>query len=55
VRHGHLPEREIITGIGQWRCAVHVYVIALAKARSASTFRRPFCRPTRVARRASRC
>ena len=45
VRHGHLPEREVMTGIGP----------VAAKARSASASRRRFCRPTRAGRRASRC
>jgi putative transposase len=38
VRHGHLPERKIVT--------------ASAKAESASDFRRRFCLPMRADRRA---
>ena len=53
VRHGHLPEREIMTG--RWRSAVHVCVIVLAKAPSVSGFHRRFCRPTRAGRKASKC
>jgi hypothetical protein len=47
VRHGHLPEREIMTGIGP--------VSVRARARRASAFRRRFCRPMRADRRAWRC
>ena len=55
VRHGHLPEREIVTGIGpvaarRPRCAT-----VSAKVRSASAFHRRFCLPTRAGRRASKC
>ena len=36
-------------------CAVRACVIVLAEARSASAFRRRFCRPTPAGRRASKC
>ena len=55
VRHGHLPEREIVTGMVRWRCAAPGCATALAKAPSASAFRRRSCRPTRADRRAWRC
>jgi hypothetical protein len=54
VRHGHLPEREIMTGIGsvavrQPRVRDREAVVnGFASAR-------PFCRPTPGARRASKC
>jgi len=53
MRHGHLPgdDRHRSDGGAVSMCRV----IALAKARSASLFRRRFCRPARVGRRASRC
>ena len=54
VRHGHLPEREIMTGIRS-ACAAHGCATVLAKATNASAFPRRSCRPTRAARRASRC
>ena len=43
VRHGHLPEREIVTGIGESRCGARACVTASAKAESTSDFRRRFC------------
>ena len=46
VRHGHLPEREIMTGIGP---------VAAARAPSAFAFRRRFCLPTRAGRKGSKC
>ena len=56
VRHGHLPEREIVTGIGavavQSRCGARACVTASAKAESTSDFRRRFCLPMRADRRA---
>ena len=55
VRHGHLPEREVMTASARSLCAARACVIALAKAWSASASRRRFCRPTRAGRRASRC
>ena len=55
VRHGHLPERDIMTGVGpvtvrQPRCAT----VHLAMA-SASDTRQRSCRDTRGDRRALRC
>ena len=55
VRHGYLPEREIMTGIGPVACAARGCATVSAKAPSAFAFRRPFCRPTPADRRASRC
>ena len=55
VRHGHLPEREIMTGIGRSRCAAPACATALAKAESVSAFRRRFCLPMRADQRAWRC
>jgi len=54
VRHGYLPEREIMTGLGPLavRCP---RATAAAKAPSAFAFRRRFCLPTRAGRKASRC
>jgi len=54
VRHGHLPEREIVTGIGS-RCAVRACGIGLAKVRSASAFRRRSFHLMHAGRRASKC
>src|SRR5260370_13809766 len=54
VRHGHLPEREIMTGIGRSRCALRAFVTASAQARSALPSARRSCRLTRAARKASR-
>jgi putative transposase len=55
VRHGHLPEREIMTGIGPVAVAAPACAIVLVKAPSVSAFRRRFCRPTHADRRASKC
>ena len=49
VRHRHLPEREVMTGIGPWRCVVHACAIASAKGWNPSAFHRRFCRPMRAA------
>src|SRR6476660_7459823 len=46
VRHGHLPERAIMTGIGP--VAARACETASAQVRSASAFRRRFCRPMRA-------
>ena len=46
VRHGHLPEREIMTGIG---------AIERQQMASGCASRRRFCLPMRVGQRASRC
>ena len=55
VRHGHLPEREIMTGIGP--VGVRQPRIRDREAARVSAFgsTRPSCRPTRGARRAWRC
>ena len=55
VRHGHLPEREIMTGIGPSPCAVRGCATVSAKVPSASAFHRRLCRPTHAGRRASKC
>ena len=55
VRHGHLPEREIMTGIGPVAVRCRACGTASGKAPSASAFRRQFCRPTHADRRALRC
>jgi putative transposase len=55
VRHGHLPEREIMTGIGPVAVRCRACVTGSVKAPSASAFRRRFYRPTRAGRRASKC
>jgi len=54
VRHGHLPEREIMTGIGPVAVRAPRFVTASARARSASPSARRSCRLTRAARKASR-
>ena len=51
VRHSHLPEREIVTGI--YPVAAGGGGTAPAKAAAASAFRRRSCRPTRAGRRDS--
>ena len=55
VRHGHLPGREVMTGIGP--VAVPSRVCATAKLPRARAFgtRRRSCRDTRGGRRALRC
>ena len=45
VRHGHLPEREIMIGIGPVAVSARACVIGLVKAPSAFAFRRRLCRP----------
>ena len=55
VRHGHLPEREIMTGIGPVAVRCPRVRDRVGKAPSASAFRRRFCRPMRADRRASKC
>jgi hypothetical protein len=54
VRHGHLPEREVMTGIGP--VAVRVYAIArqALPTPTASGSRRRSCRPICAARNRSR-
>jgi len=53
VRHGHLPEREIMTGIGPIAVRCPGCAIVSAKALGAFAFPRRFCRPILVDRRAS--
>ena len=48
VRHGHLPEREVMTGIGP-------VAVRCPRVRDPSASRRRFCRPTRAGQRPSRC
>jgi len=57
VRHGHLPEREVMTGIGPVTVASRACAIAALPPRTppASGSRLQSCRPTRAARRAWRC
>ena len=56
VRHGHLPEREIMTGIGPVAVrAARACVTAPARVRAASVSPPPCCRLTRAAPGASRC
>ena len=55
VRHGHLPEREIVTGIGPVAVRCPRVRDRLAMAESASASHRRFCRPTRAGQRASKC
>ncbi len=55
VRHGHLPERKIMTGIGPVAVRCPGYAIVSATAPSAFAFPRRFCRPMLVARRAWMC
>ena len=55
VRHGHLPEREIMTGIGPGlRFARHGFATARAWAPTASGSAPRSCRLMRGARRASK-
>ena len=55
VRHGHLPEREIVTGIGPVavRCPRVRDRVGNGSERIRFSWR--FCRPMRGDRRASRC
>ena len=56
VRHGHLPERAIMTGISErWPYASHGCATGRLSVVSGFGSARPFCRPTRGARRASKC
>ena len=54
VRHGHLPEREIMTGIGPVAVRRHGFATARARAPSASGSAPRSCRLMRGARRASK-
>jgi hypothetical protein len=55
VRHGHLPEREIMTGIARSPFASRVCATAKLPRASASGIRQRSCRGTRGGRRALRC
>ena len=55
VRHGHLPEREIMTGIGRSPFASRVCATAKLPRASASGSRPRSCRRPRGDRRALRC
>ena len=56
VRHGHLPEREVMTGIGPVGVRQpRVRDVALPKVPGASASRPRSCRPTRGAPAAWRC
>ena len=55
VRHGHLPEREIMTGIGPVAVRAPRIRDRSARARSALPSAPRSCRPTRAARKAWRC
>jgi putative transposase len=55
VRHGHLPEREIMTGIGPLAVRCPRVRDRGGPAPSAFAFRRRFCLPTRAGRKASSC
>jgi putative transposase len=55
VRHGHLPEREIMTGIGPVAVRQPRVRDREAPRASASGIRHRSCRGTRGARRALRC
>src|SRR5215212_6397023 len=54
VRHGHRPERAIMTAWARPPCARRGFATALGLVRAASGSRPRSCRPTPVARRASR-
>ena len=58
VRHGHRPERKIITGLGpvpvRVLCVRHGFATALGLVRAVSGSRPRSCRLTRAAPRASR-
>ena len=55
VRHGHLPERDIMTGIGPVAVRCPRVRDRDGKAPGAFAFHRRFCRPMRAAQRASKC
>jgi putative transposase len=55
VRHGHLPQREIMTGIGPVAVRQPRVRDREAAGASASGIRPPSCRRTHGDRRASRC
>src|SRR4051812_9538522 len=55
VRHGHLPEREIMTGIGPGAVRQPRLRDRAVSEVSASGSTRPSCRPTRGGRKAWRC
>jgi putative transposase len=53
VRHGHLPEREIVTGIGP--VAVRCPRVRDRAGEGPERIRRRSCHPTHAGRRASKC
>ncbi len=55
VRHGHLPEREIVTGIGPIAVRAPRVRDRAGREGSASASARRSCRPTRADQRAWRC
>ena len=55
VRHGHLPERSIMTGIGAVEVCVPRVRDRLRVPTIASAFLRRSCRPMRAARKVSKC
>jgi putative transposase len=55
VRHGHLPEREIVTGIGPVAVRCPRVRDRAVDGENASASHRRFCRPTRADQRASKC
>ena len=55
VRHGHLPEREIMTGIGPVAVRCPRLRDRVGEGGSAFAFPRRFCRPMLVDRRVSTC
>ena len=55
VRHGHLPEREIMTGIGAVRVRCPRVRDRVGEGGERIRFSSAYCRPTRVGRRASKC
>jgi putative transposase len=55
VRHGHLPEREIVTGIGPVAVRCPRVRDRVGEGADASAFRRRSWLPMRADRRASKC
>ena len=55
VRHGHLPERKIITGIGPVAVCCPRVRDRVGEGDERIRFLSAICRPMRAARRASRC
>jgi hypothetical protein len=55
VRHGRLPEREIVTGIGPVAVRCPRVRDRAADGEERIPSHRRFCRPTRAGQRASKC